>query len=343
MRNSARTSAGHPPAADPVPATRLAEWVDAGIITQEQADRVAAHERARAARADATPAARRSLLVEALGYVGGVIILVAAILLATQFWEDFGVAGRVAVLGGAFVVLLVAGIAVPRQAGDQGIRLRAVLWAGATGAFAGFMGLLTSEVFFEINDHETHDGTSFLITSAATAVVAVALWWLRPTALQHLVALVALATAVEATIDQVSDYGYPTGIGVWALGLVWFVLAYFGVLRPRRFALGLGASLAIFGALLLSFATDDAGLVVTLATAAAIAVMAVVMTDLVLLGIGAAGLLIALPWSFSTWFGGTLAALVALLGAGVLLVVAAIWIARRRHTPDTQETPGRQG
>lgn len=328
MRNPARRSAGHPPAADPVPEARLADWVSAGIITQEQADRVAAHERARAAQADATPEARRSLLVEALGYVGGVIILVAAVLLATEFWEEFGVAGRMAVLGGAALLLLVAGIAVPRRAGDQGVRLRAVLWAGATGAFAGFMGLLTSEVL------EIHGDEGFLMVSAATAAVAVAFWWLRPTALQHLVALVALATTLAATIQQIGDAEYPTGIGVWALGLVWFLLAFFRILRPRRFALGLGASLAIVGALLLSFSTENSGLVVTLATAAAIAAMAVVMTDLVLLGIGAVGLLIALPWSVSTWFGGTFAALIALLGAGVILVVAALWIARRRDRPD---------
>ncbi|MBE1878277.1 DUF2157 domain-containing protein [Myceligenerans pegani] len=327
MRNVARTSAGHPPAREPVPAARLADWVGAGIITQEQADRITAHERDRAETTPPAPA--RSLLVEALGYVGGVIILVAAVLLATEFWDELGVGGRVAVLGGATALLLAAGIAVPRQAGDQGIRLRAVLWAGATGAFAGFMGLLTSEVL------EIYGDEGFLLASGATAVVAVAFWWFRPTALQHLVALVALATAVGATIAQFSDADYPIGIGVWALGVVWFLLAYFRVLGPRRFALGLGASLAVVGALLLSFSTDDAGLVVTLATAAAIAVMAVVMTDLVLLGIGAVGLLVALPWSFWTWFGGgTFAALLALLAAGVILVVTALWIARRRRGPD---------
>ncbi|MBO0610315.1 DUF2157 domain-containing protein [Myceligenerans salitolerans] len=326
MRDSARTSAG-PPATEPVPASRLADWVGAGIITQEQADRIAAHEHARTERAGRTPAATRSLLVEALGYVGGVIILAAAVLLATELWDDLGVAGRVGVLGGAAAVLLLAGVAVPRQAGDQGSRLRAVLWAGATGAFAGFMGLLTSEVL------GIHGDEGVLTASGTTAVVAVALWWLRPTVLQHFVALVALATAVGATVAWFGDGGYPTGSGVWALGVVWFLLAYFGVLRPRRFALGLGASSAVFGALLLSFTTDDAGLVVALATAVAIAVMAVVTTDLVLLGIGAAGLLITLPWSFSAWFGGTFAALVALLAAGVVLVAAALWIARRRNGP----------
>ncbi|MBL0885941.1 DUF2157 domain-containing protein [Myceligenerans indicum] len=329
MTTPARTSAGHSPAPGPVSAAQLAEWVGAGIITQEQADRVAAHERSRAAGTPAaTPTATRSLLVEALGYVGGVVILVAAVLLATEFWEELGDAGRVAVLGGAAVILFVAGIAVPRQAGSQGSRLRAVLWAGATGAFAGLMGLLSSDVLGMDGD----DG--FLTAAAATAAVAAVLWWLRPTALQHLVTLVALATATAATVGKFSDPDSPTGIGVWALGLVWFLLAYFGVLRPRRFALGLGALLAVVGALLFALSSDDAGLVMPLATAAAIAAMAVVTTDLVLLGVGAVGLLVALPWAVSAWFGGTFAAPVALLGAGVILVVAALWIARRRHRPD---------
>jgi MFS family permease len=326
MRN--RTSASDAPTADPVPTDRLADWVSADIITQEQADRIAAHELSQAARRQTAPAANTSLLVEALGYVGGVIILVGAVLLATEFWDELGVPGRLAVVGGAAAVMVVAGLAVPQRAGEQGRRLRAVLWAAATGAFAGFMGLLSSDVLGLFGDD------SGLLTSAATAAVAVLLWWLRPTNLQHLVAAVALAATVATALAKISDAEYLPGTGIWAVGLVWFLLALGGVLRPRRFALTLGSAVAIVGALLLMVMSDDAGIALTLASAAAVVAMAVVMTDLTLLAVGAVGLLFALPTAVSTWFGGTFAAPIALLGAGVLLVVAALWIARRRHRPD---------
>lgn len=326
MSNRAGNSTGHLPAADQVPADRLADWVSAGIITQEQADRIAAHELAQAARRPA-PAGATSLLVEALGYVGGVVILVGAVLLATEFWEELGVAGRLAVVGGAAVVMVVAGFAVPQRAAEQGRRLRAVLWAAATAAFAGFMGLLASEVF------ELRGDEGGLLTSAATAAVAVALWWLRPTNLQHLAAAVALAATVAWGLATISDADYLPNTGIWAVGLVWFLLALGGLLRPRRFALALGAAIAIVGALLLMLTSDDAGIALTLVSAVAVVALAVVMTDLVLLGVGAVGLLFGLPMAVSTWFGGTFAAPIALLGAGVVLVVAALWIARRRRQP----------
>jgi MFS family permease len=332
MRN--RTSASDAPTPDPVPTDRLADWVTAGIITQEQADRIAAHELSQAVRRPTTPTASASLLVEALGYVGGVIILVGAVLLATEFWDELGVPGRLAVVGGAAVVMVLAGVAVPERAGEQGRRLRAVLWAAATGAFAGFMGLLAADVLGLFD--------SGLLTSAATAAVAVVLWWLRPTNLQHLVAAVALAATVATALARIGDAEYLPGTGIWAVGLVWFLLALGGLLRPRRFALTLGAAVAIVGALLLMIMSSDAGIALTLASAAAVVAMAVVMTDLTLLAVGAVGLLFALPIAVSTWFGGTFAAPIALLGAGVLLVVAALWIARRRNQPDddAEATPG---
>ena len=320
------TSANHRPVTDPVPADRLAAWVSAGIITQEQADRIAAHEASRTARQQTAPTTRASLLVEALGYVGGVVILVGAVLLATEFWEELGVAGRLAVVGGAASVMVVAGVAVPPRAGDQGRRLRAGLWAAATAAFAGFVGLLASDVL------ELSGTDAGLLTSAATAAVAVLLWWLRPTNLQHLVALVALASTVAYALTRISDAEYLPGTGIWAAGLVWFLLALGGLLRPRRFALTLGAAVAIVGAL--TIMSTDVGIALTLASAVAVIAMAVVMTDLVLLSVGAVGLLFALPIAVSTWFDGDFAVPVALLGAGVALVAVALWIARRRHRSD---------
>jgi hypothetical protein len=332
-RGHTRTSAAQGPAADPVPAVELADWVSAGIITQEQADRIAAHERSRGTRQPTPLAAPPSLLAEALGYVGGVIILVAAVLLATEFWDELGTAGRLIVVGAAAATMLVAGIAVPQRAGEQGQRLRAVLWAGATGAFAGFVGMLTSDVF------DMSENDVALTTTALTAAAALTLWWRRPTLLQHLVVVVALAATASATVARISEADYLPGAGAWAVGVGWFLLASDGRLRPRRFALAIGATIAVIGAQMTL--PTDGGIVLALATAAAVVTVAVVMTDLVLLAVGAVGLLLALPVTVQTWFGGAFAAPIALLGAGLVLVGAALWIARRKHRPGHADaTPG---
>lgn len=324
------TSAARRPGPDPVPTAQLTDWVSADIITQEQADRIAAHERSRGARQPTSPAAPGSLLAEALGYVGGVIILVAAVLLATEFWDDLGTAGRLAVVGAAAAAMFVAGIAVPQRAGEQGSRLRAVLWAGATGAFAGFVGLFASDVL------DMAENDVALTVTAVTAAAALTLWWRRPTILQHLLAAVALAATAAAAVARISDADYLPGAGAWVVGVVWFLLAFDGRLRPRRFALATGAAIAVVGALMTL--PTDGGIVLMLVTAGAVVALAVALTDLVLLAVGAVGLLLALPITVETWFGGTFAAPLTLLGAGLLLVVAALWIARRKHRPGQRDT-----
>ena len=132
-----------------VPLTSLLEtWVADQLITPEQADRIlvrgdvvvqappAVQER---------PHERSSLVIEALGYLGGVIILVASILIASLYWDQVGTAARLVIVGGVAAVLLAAGFAIPERLEDVGIRLRSVLWLLSTGAFAGFLGLLGAD------------------------------------------------------------------------------------------------------------------------------------------------------------------------------------------------------
>ena len=86
------TSSGslfQPPAAAPddLP-TRLQTWVGLGLITRAQADRILAAERGEPV---APPRRSASVLAEALGYVGGVLILM---LVAALLWWPTGFSGR---------------------------------------------------------------------------------------------------------------------------------------------------------------------------------------------------------------------------------------------------------
>jgi hypothetical protein len=74
------------------------------------------------------PAARaaprgRSLVTEAVGYLGGVIVVVALGLITGQFWPSLPTSTRLALAGGVTVVLLAAGWAVPGRSGGPGRRL----------------------------------------------------------------------------------------------------------------------------------------------------------------------------------------------------------------------------
>ena len=100
----------------------LTRWVADGLVSAEQADAIRAAERDVPVVAQpelaGPPAPGRSLLVEALGYLGGVVILVAAGLVTARFWNDLSEGGRVTLGALATVLLVGAGLRVPRGPGD---------------------------------------------------------------------------------------------------------------------------------------------------------------------------------------------------------------------------------
>jgi Predicted membrane protein (DUF2157) len=127
----------------------LERWVANGTVTTEQAARM------RVDIADVAPTSAgvreavrgTSLVTEALGYLGGVIILVASGLVTSWFWADMSTLVRLGLAGGVAVLLLVAGAAVSRRHGATDDRLRSVLWLLSSAALAGFLGLVADEQF----------------------------------------------------------------------------------------------------------------------------------------------------------------------------------------------------
>ena len=297
--------------------TQLAAWTAAGLISADQARRLREAERdARATR----ERARSSLVPEALGYLGGVVVVVGAALLADRFWSDLGTTWRLVVLGLAAVGLVTAGAFVPRAAGPAGVRLRAVLWAASVALAAGFLAVLTGQAM------DLAERPAAVTTGAGAVVVAVALWRARPTILQQAATLVALSATAASAVVLADEHSRVAGLGPWAVGLVWLLLARGGVLRPARTAFWLGAVASVVGGI---FAAEtDAGTVLALATAGGLVLLALRLRDVLLLGVGAAGVLLVLPMAVRDWFGGSLAAALVLIVSGTGLIGAGVWIAR---------------
>jgi len=303
----------------------LDRWLADGIITPEQAARMTSA---------ATPATyvdaqqrpgrmpRGSLVVEALGYLGGVIVVTATMLILARYWSDLASGWRLTFAGGAALALLAGGAAVPARLAEVGARLRAVLWLGSTAAAAGFLAVLAVDVL------DLSDDDVFLLIASGTAVYATALWLISRTVAQQLAMVVTFAVTGAAVIAQADVSDNAPGLGPWAVGLVWALLGWGGLLEPRRFALTAGSVMAIFGAMLT--AGSDAGTVLTLVTVVAVIGAAIVIRDLLLLAVGTLGLLGNLPAAITRWFPDSLAAPYALLVVGALLVVVTVWIARRR-------------
>jgi Predicted membrane protein (DUF2157) len=312
----------------------LDDWVNAGIISSAQARRIDARARSEATGRDAIDArgSRSSLAIEALGYLGAVIVAVATILIAAQYWSDLTVSARLLIVGGAALALISAGLAVPPQLGDIGVRLRSVLWLTSTGAAAGFLVLLGSEVF------DLTEADLALLVTAGTAVLSGILWNRHRVVVQQVVMMVALMSTAFAVVAQLGSDSLP-GLGAWGVAVVWLLLGWGGILGPRRSVVALSAAAAVIAAM--STTSDDAGLVFAIATAATVVCTAVLFRDLVMLAVGAVGALLVLPQAVDRWFPGSLAAPMALLAVGVLLVSSALWIAARRmrHGPDAASAP----
>lgn len=311
----------------------LARWVEDGLLSPEQADRIRAAEAA--ADRPARPRAV-SLVAEGLGYVGGVLVLVAAVTVAARYWSGMGVAGRLGTVAGAAALLVAAGAAAPGA--PAGRRLRALTWAAAVVAAGGAAGLLGDEGL------GLEGETVGVLAGVVATVVALALAALHRTALQRTAVLAAAAfTAGTVAAALPRGDGDAAGLAVWGVGAAWLVLGWGGVLgrdRTDRVVADLAGGAAVLIGTLAGVGSDT-GTVLAVVTVLVLVTAGVLVRDLVLLGVGAFATLVLVPVVVSRWFPDTLAAPAALLVVGVLLVAAALVAARRRPAAgsDRRGTP----
>ncbi|MGI5130936.1 DUF2157 domain-containing protein [Pseudonocardia sp. CA-107938] len=296
----------------------LHRWVEAGLIEPAQADAI------RAAEADRTAAPRSSLLAEALGYVGGILVLVAAITLTGRFWAELGTAGRLAVAAVAALVLLVAGVAAPAPHTGAPGRLRAVVWLLSVAALAGAVGLLGEEVLGLDTD------AAVVLAAGCATVYAGVLWRAHHAVPQHVAFVAALVTTAGTATELLpATTGESAWLAVWGAGLAWQLLGWGGVVTPRTAAYVCGGVAVVLGSVALA---DGAwGAVLAIGSAALLVVGGVAERDLVLLGVGAVATLVAVPRVVADRFPDTVVVALVLLVLGIALVGTGLFVARRRR------------
>jgi hypothetical protein len=315
----------------------LARWVAGGFISRAQADLIRADaaevrpstgDLPEAALAPARPAPT-SFATEALAYVGGAMILLAILVISAIQWEHLSQPVRLALPGLAAIGLAVAGWLVADPDSPTRARLQGVLWLLSTASVTVVLALAGSQEF----GWESDDVAGF--TALGTAVYAAALWYRHHYPLQHAAFFLALATSAGHAAMQLPDGDASSaGLAIWGVGAIWMALAWGAVVVPRALGQSLGAGAALVGS---QFAmTADWGHALGFATVVAVIALALMFHDLLLLGIGALGALETLPRIMARFFPGALAPPIALLGAGAILVVAALLMARRPRGPATR-------
>ncbi|MGH7562798.1 MAG: DUF2157 domain-containing protein, partial [Gemmatimonadota bacterium] len=120
---------------------RLARWVRAGLVSEEQARAIRAAERA-----EGVVPEESSLAATALGYLGASVALVGGVVAASREWADVGTGSRLALAAGATLLLLAAGWVVRRREHPALRSLEGFLWFLSAGGAAFTAGLVGHDV-----------------------------------------------------------------------------------------------------------------------------------------------------------------------------------------------------
>ena len=308
---------------------KLSEWTSAGLVSTEQAVAIRSREAEAAAQpAEVASEGRVSPTIEAVGYLGGVLA-VAALFFILVVGSDLDGGDQVALAGFLTAVLLGGGAAVRRDT-PPARRLKSVLWAASVASAAATGALVVGQVV-------KGSGEAIALASSGVAVLTAAvLWGLHRAALLNIVFLVAAAGAALSLLSWFSGDldAFFYGLTMWAIGVVWVLLSLAGILTPTRAGLVAGSVGALVGT---QIAALDAyrgwGLALGVVTVTMVLVGFARLNVLGLLIVGAIGALVFSVQVAAELFGTELAAAVALLLAGTILVVGAVAASRRRSTP----------
>ena len=318
--------------------TQLARLVEQQILTSSQVQELV--DAARADRLDGQSAhaesvarstPRSSAVLEVLGYVGGVLVLGAVIMLGSFYWDDLGSTGRKLVAVASLVVPALGGAALVR--GRARPELGRILLALACYA-AGFAYLV---VF---------DDRKFVV-SAAIVVLTSAIGAILLRSGAFLVsgwsgAMLFVCAVVFNVIDQVETTGpdstaVPVHLAIGFL-LVGLALAGSGLLLSRTLAWSLAGLSGWAASIVLQM---DAPNGEWLSLAVATLVTAALLTAFVLSRryayavIGCAILLSIWPVSLYRILDDAVGAAIGLVAAGAVLIGTVIVLSRRRRISTT--------
>lgn len=314
-----------PPDRSPdVLAGALRRAVAAGTLSPDQAEAVLAAERIRAAQHVPGGSARilRLPLIEALGYLGGLLALSGAVTLAVQYWPQMPSTARLVLLAVVAVVSWLVGARIRDAAAPALIRLRGALWLASSAAVAGFAGQFAADV--------VHAGDAAVLfwVGAAAAGHAGLLWRCRDRPLQHLACLAGALAAVCGAADLAAGSAV-VGLAIAAAGAVWVAGGWYRLLPPPALALLGGGAAVLAGAGVTAGDWPGAAPLIGLAAAAALAAAGVATNRTPLTVVGLAGGFLYLPWTVGHFFADSLGIPVAMVLCGVALLVVTLVLLRR--------------
>ncbi|NIA26286.1 MAG: DUF2157 domain-containing protein [Gammaproteobacteria bacterium] len=299
---------------------RLAKWKQAELISDEQAAAIVRFE-------GAEQPQRSTLIAEVLGYLGGALAIVALWVFIAQFWGRLEIWAQLTLIGVLTVGFLAAGAWSRTGEGEAVRRLSSFLWfLGITGV-AGWFGVFSGQIL------NIHDKPQALWITIPTFVVATLLWKALPKLLQAAALIGSVHAVVLSAVAQLDPS--PTewfGLIVWGIGVATVLLAWGGTLQPAGTSYALGIAAILIGPSMAAGMLDTAWpLWLGLVSAAVMLASSVPLREVLLLVGGAGAVFVFLPQLIFTYFEESLGVPVALFLSGVVLIGAALLIARLRE------------
>jgi hypothetical protein len=269
----------------------------------------------------------RIVFVEIAGYVGAAAGVAGGLLLILRRGAEPDIV-HVLALGALSAALVVAGAAVGGRNVDAYERMRSVLWFAAVVVFSAVV-----DSVFEVADVSPTSGARSFASSALALAMSLALWTFAKRSLQ-LVAVFLSALGVVGTILDltIGDDGLDRTTGatvIWVFAIAWSVAVERLGLRPRTTGLVLGSLVALVVPTIAASgpsATPDTATGVAVwifATAAAVLAAGAALRLRALSGLGIVGVLLSAVAVIAVNFSQTDAEVVAVVVAGIVLLVAA--------------------
>lgn len=283
------------------------------------------------------------VLAEIVCYIGAALSMAGGGVLMGSFYDELGVAGRIAVPVIGMAVAYGTGIYLGRIDTSSAHRLNQVLTSIGV-LLAGIAGAMVAQPILDrvfdttVNEYSFYRESSTSLAGAAAGLVAGAItWWFRKGA----VTLAAFGVALNMTVMLAFNLLNPPptfelepwvqGTVLAAIGVVWVALGIAERLNPANTAIAVGAVGTIFGLQVMQRGPHGelmawaAWLAIAIAVAGIVA--AIYFRRGVLLGLGALAVAIFSISTVMGLFGRRLAAPIVLLVAGVVFIALAVMLA----------------
>ncbi|NNE11016.1 MAG: DUF2157 domain-containing protein [Ilumatobacter sp.] len=320
---------------------QLQEWVDAELLTPEQATAIRTYEAQEwlpelsgppaglpppEPPGETAPTLRFTLAAEVASYVGSVLALFGGAVVVGSRWRDVGWPSQVAI---ALVIALVgfgagAWLRTIREAGTD--RFAGVMWVLGTGGGGLALGVV-------LHEGAVDAGVIALAIGTLVLVLGLALWRNLDRPLQMVTAMVGVGIGVGGLIDLTGEVVWPFGIAAWIVAATAFALAHVGRLRPRVPVLAASGVGALLASGMLSDLDEQLGAAVAAVTAVVIIVFGLVDHTTTVLVVGVVGFVVATQALLATTFTGVAASGIVTLVGLVIVIVAVVRSVRGANRP----------